>query len=283
MMTYARARALACAQVCPEARGEGLSPVNRLLVLTVLVAVAIQVLETEPSIYAPHAVWFAAGDLLVGLMFGADLLLRVWAAGERAEYRGLGGRLRFLSRPRVMLDLVAVLPFLVAPWVGFLEANDLAFLRLVTATEIILNARLGRLSSALSALRYAIVSRREDLLVSLVLALATMLATAVGLYLVEGRIQPEAFGSIPRALWWSLETLTTVGYGDVFPQTVLGRLLAGVFALAGIGIIAVPTGILAAAFNEAFQRQKRDRSAASVEPERGPPTSQTASSEEERT
>jgi voltage-gated potassium channel len=96
--------------------------------------------------------------------------------------------------------------------------------------------------------------------------LAVMVGTAVGLYLVEGSVQPEAFGSIPRALWWSLETLTTVGYGDVFPQTVLGKLLAGLFALAGIGIVAIPTGILAAAFGEAFRAEKSARPSAAMKP-----------------
>lgn len=252
---YRRARALAFDQVCPEVRGAGLSFVNHLLILVVLLAVAIQVLETEPLLYVPYASWFQVGDALVGTLFCADLLLRLWAIGENERFRGLWGRLRYLSRPHAIIDLTAVLPFVIAPWVSFLAANDLAFLRILTAIGILLNARLGRLSSALAALRFAIASRWEDLLVSLVFALATMLATAVGLYLVEGRIQPDAFGSIPRALWWSVETLTTVGYGDVFPHSILGKLFAGLFALAGIGIIAIPTGILAAAFNDAFRRE----------------------------
>jgi len=253
---YRRARRLAYTQVIPEAHGAGLSVVNRILVLTVLLAVAIQVLETEPLLNTSYASWFLAGDILVGTLFCMDLLLRIWAVGEIQEYRGFTGRLRYFAKPRSLIDALAVLPFIVGPWVSFLDANDLAFLRLVTATQIMLNARLGRLSAALSSLCYAIVSRREDLLVSLVLALSMMLATAVGLYLVEGGVQPDAFGSIPRALWWSLETLTTVGYGDVFPRSVLGKLCAGLFALAGIGIIAVPTGILAAAFNDAFLRER---------------------------
>jgi voltage-gated potassium channel len=76
------------------------------------------------------------------------------------------------------------------------------------------------------------------------------------LYLVEAEAQPDAFGSLPRALWWSIATLTTVGYGDVTPITVLGKLFAGVTAIAGIGLIAMPTGVLAAAFSDALQRKR---------------------------
>jgi voltage-gated potassium channel len=88
-----------------------------------------------------------------------------------------------------------------------------------------------------------------------------MLVSATALYLVEGPEQPDKFGSIPRALWWAAVTLTTIGYGDVFPVTPLGKLLAAMTAMAGIGLIAAPTGILAAAFSEAFQRQHHRRAA----------------------
>jgi voltage-gated potassium channel len=263
---YARARALVFHQVNAEARATGLSAVNHLFMLTVLFAVAVQICETEPLLAVPYHRWFRVADLVVGVLFCADLLLRIWAAGEAERFRGLRGRIRFLLQPRVIIDAMAVLPFVASPWIGFLDANDLAFLRLVTAVEILLNSRLGRLSAALGAMRYAVMSRREELLIGLVLALAVMVAAAVGLYLVEGSVQPEAFGSIPRALWWSLETLTTVGYGDVFPHTVLGKLLAGLFALAGIGIVAIPTGILAAAFGDAFRAEKSAPPSVSMKP-----------------
>ncbi len=263
---YVHVRALVFHQVNAEARATGLSAVNHLFMLTVLFAVAVQICETEPLLAVPYHRWFRVADLVVGVLFCADLSFRIWAAGEVERFRGLGGRVRYLFQPRVIIDGLAVLPFVVSTWIGFLDANDLAFLRLVTAVEILLNSRLGRLSAALGAMRYAVMSRREELLIGLVLAFAVMVAAAVGLYLVEGSVQPNAFGSIPRALWWSLETLTTVGYGDVFPHTVLGKLLAGLFALAGIGIVAIPTGILAAAFGDAFRAEKSARPSVSMKP-----------------
>lgn len=279
---YARSRAFVFAQVSPEAETSGLSAVNHLFLWTVLLAVLVQILETEPLLAEPYHHWFHVADLAVGVLFSLDLGLRVWAAGERDRYRGLWGRLRYLVRPRVLIDVLAVVPFLVASWIDFIGANDLAFLRLVTAVEILVNARLGRLSGALRAMRYAVMSRWGELLLGLVLALAVMLASAVGLYLVEGSVHPGAFGSIPRALWWSLETLTTVGYGDVVPKTILGKLLAGLFALAGIGIVAIPTGILAAAFGEAFQAERPPPAAVSDVTMPGPGPSGSAPDPEEK-
>lgn len=243
-------------QLVPEAREEGLSAFNTLLLSAVLVAVTTQVLETEPLLYVPYELWFHIADTLVGIIFVLDVLLRFLVCGREPRYCGFRGHLRYLIRLRVLIDLCAILPFLVWPWSDWIEANDLAFLRLVIAMEILLNARLGRLSLALHALRTALRSRKEEMLLSLGLAFGVMVLTATGLYLVEGQTQPQAFGSIPRALWWSLETLTTVGYGDVLPITVIGKVLAGIAALVGIGIIAIPTGILAASFSQAFQAQQ---------------------------
>lgn len=253
---YQRVRAFVFAQVNPEAQVSGLSLVNHLFLVTVLFAVGVQICETEPLLAVPYQSWFRIADRVVGVLFSLDLVLRIWAAGEIAPFRGLSGRLRYLTRPRIFIDVLAVLPFVAAPWNGLLEANDLAYLRLVTAVEILVNSRLGSLSTALRAMGYALMSRREELLIGLILALTVMVGTAVGLYLIEGEVQPNAFGSIPRALWWSMETLTTVGYGDVVPHTVLGKLFAGLSALAGIGIVAIPTGILAVAFGEACQAEK---------------------------
>lgn len=243
-------------QLAPEAREQGLSAFNTLLLCAVLVAVSIQVLETEPLLYGPHETWFHVADTLVGIVFVLDVLLRFLVCDRDSRYRGFRGRLRYIRQIRVLIDLLAILPFLICPWSDWIKANDLAFLRLVIAMEILLSARLGRLSLALHALRAALRSRKEEMLLSLGLAFGVMVLTATGLYLVEGQAQPQSFGSIPRALWWSLETLTTVGYGDVLPITVIGKVLAGIAALVGIGIIAIPTGILAASFSQAFQAQQ---------------------------
>lgn len=278
---YERARALVFAQVCPEAEPSGLSLVNHLFMVTVMVAVMVQICETEPLLAVPYQSWFILLDRVVGVLFFLDLVLRIWAAGEMAPFAGARGRLRYLRRPRVIIDVLAVLPYLLSSWIGFLDANDLAFLRLVTAMEILVNARLGKLSSALRAMRFALRARWGELVIGLVVAVVVMVCAAVGLYLAERHHQPNSFGSVLRALWWSLETLTTVGYGDVLPRTVLGKVCAGLFAVAGIGIVAIPAGVLAAAFGEAFMAEKLTPGPGSNSPPQTPGTAGSPAAEED--
>ena len=129
-------------------------------------------------------------------------------------------------------------------------------LRMARLGRILRLAKLGRMSRALEHLSEAVSSRREELLLSLMAGFFLMVVAATALYLAEGAIQPDKFGSILRALWWSVATMTTIGYGDVYPVTPLGKVLAAITAIFSIGFIALPTGILASAFSDAVQRHK---------------------------
>jgi voltage-gated potassium channel len=104
----------------------------------------------------------------------------------------------------------------------------------------------------------AVASRRFELLFTMGLAATVLVFGATALHLLEGELQSDKFGSIPRAMWWSVVTLTTIGYGDVYPVTVGGKIVASIVAVAGIGLIAMPTGILAAAFSDAFKTGSND-------------------------
>jgi voltage-gated potassium channel len=146
-------------------------------------------------------------------------------------------------------------PFLAA--LGFSGSN--AFLiRLARLARIISIARVGRYGEALRLLGGSVWRRRHELGVTMGLTGFVLLIASTIMYLCERQAQPEAFGSIVRALWWGLISLTTIGYGDVYPITPIGKLFAGIFAFAAIGLIAMPTGILAAAFSDAFQKRVSD-------------------------
>ena len=137
--------------------------------------------------------------------------------------------------------------------------------RLIRLFRLASLLRFGEFSNALRALSTAIVERRYDLAVTGALAGVLVLGGATALYWAEGAQQPEAFGSIPRAMWWSIITLTTVGYGDVSPVTTLGKFLAAIVALGGIGLVAMPTGIVAAAFSDAMQNHREAKAKAAAE------------------
>lgn len=232
--------------------GRGLSWVNRLSIFLILASILLAILESEPAIAAGRQRYFMWAEIGFGLFFAAEYLARVWVSVENPRYgNSPWGRLRYMCTPAALLDLLAIAPLFL-----MMAGSEAFMLRLVRMLRVLRLARLGRFSTALAAVTEAVQSRRFELLASIGFALCLLIVTSTLMYLLEADVQPEIFGSIPRAMWWSVITLTTVGYGDSFPVTVVGRILAGVTAITGIGLIAMPTGILAAAFSDALQARR---------------------------
>lgn len=228
----------------------GLSLTNRLLCCLIVFGVAFAIIATEPDAVAAAPSLFRAVELALAVAFSVEYALRLYAAGESPKYRGIRGRARYALTPLAIVDLVATVPL----YLAFLP-TDAALLRLFRLIGILRFAKLGRYSQALRLVVAAIHSRRFELGLSLALGGFVLIVSSTLLYLAESDAQPDKFGSIPRTLWWSIVTLTTVGYGDVFPVTPVGKILAAITAIIGIGLIAMPTGILAAAFSDIFQRE----------------------------
>ena len=228
---------------------KGLSRLNLALAAAILASVTVAALETEPALAERHEAFFRSAEIVFFSIFAVEYLARLWSAVEDPRCgSGLKGRLRWMLSPTAIIDLLALAPVLV-----FAGATPAYLLRLFRLLRIVRLAKLGRFSRAWSLVAGVIALRRYELLLTLDVASVALLCSATLLYLVEGPVQPEAFGSIPRSLWWAVVTLTTIGYGDVYPVTALGRVLAGATAVVGIGLIAAPTGILAGAFSEALR------------------------------
>ena len=252
-MEGARLRTVLHQQLFVGAHPDGrLTLLNRLVILTILLAVGAAALSTEPSIPENWHRALVIAELVFGVIFLIEYCARIYAA---AEQPGKGGpwakRWRFIRSPLGLIDLFVVLVAL-AP----LVAADAAVLRTFRLLRVFAVAKFGRFSYAVSELWAAITDRVDDLIITAAVAFVLVLFGATALYLVEGPIQPEAFGSIPRALYWATITLTTVGYGDVVPVTALGKILAAGLAMTGIAFVAMPTGIVVAAFSDAMQRRR---------------------------
>ncbi|MDO3384992.1 ion transporter [Gilvimarinus sp. SDUM040013] len=243
-------RAALYVQLEPKAWGYGLSPLNWIICVLILLSFITAVLETEPTVSAGYETVMRWLELGFSLVFLCEYVARLWCCVESRQYKSaLLGRLRYSMTPAALLDLVAVLPLLM----GLLGVQTL-LLRFVRLLRIVRLAKFGKFSRAMHHVVLAISSRRYELSISMAIAVSMILLASILLYLVEGDVQPEAFGSIPRALWWSVITFTTVGYGDVYPITNLGKFFAGLTAIASIGLVAMPTGILASAFSDAMQK-----------------------------
>ena len=231
----------------------GISPLNILILIVILIATAAAIIATEPLVMDGRERWFDGAEILFGIFFLAEYAARIWTVPEEdpgtSPWRR---RLRFMVSPSGLFDLLAIVSTLL-PFIG----GNATVLRLVRLLRILRLAKLGRMSGALRNLNTAVMSRRFELVATVGLALMVLVFGASALYWIEGPLQPDKFGSIPRSLWWAVITLTTIGYGDVFPITALGKFAAALVAIAGIGLIAMPTGILASAFSEACQQDTR--------------------------
>lgn len=199
------------------------------------------------------------------IIFAIEFALRFWSEGENPQHKGMAGRLRFLARFITIADVLAFLPELIV--MIFFPHLAGGWLTALRALRLFRLFKLARYVPAFAIVGAAVARAWAPLMAALAVAAAQLYIAAMMLYFIEGASKPEQFGSIMRSLWWAIVTLTTVGYGDVYPETVLGRVAAGLVALAGIGIVAMPTGILASAFAEEF-RERHERAQREAEAQR---------------
>ena len=231
-----------------------LTTANKLIFILIFVGLAAQILETEPQLADAYTKGFLVAEYILMVIFTIEYMLRVWSIPENPEYIGKHGRLRYLGSKWAIIDLIAIIP----SYLMFLSF-DLVWLRTLRVLRLLKLMQFSAFGGAFWIIGRAVREKAFELSATFAIANALLLFSATCLYFIEGDLQPEVFGSIPRAMWWSVATLTTVGYGDVYPVTALGRIFAGFTAMIGIGIIAMPTGILAAALSNAFSKENREK------------------------
>lgn len=243
-------------QLDPQARSSGLSLLNKVIVLVIVASVVAAVLGTEPSLTQGYEAYWSAADGVILLFFVIEYVSRLWICVENPRCGpGLRGRLRYALSWPALIDLAVLLPTLL-----FAVGSEAYLLRLARLMRILQLARLGRLSNSIALIATAVRERSMELWLSLGMAVVVVVISSTCLYMLEADLQPEAFGSIPRAMWWSVITLTTVGYGDIYPHTPLGKAFAAVTAVSGVALVAMPAGILAAAFSDVLaERRRKDK------------------------
>lgn len=237
-----------------------------ILVALSLVSLAVETEATRTdSHFAPGILPIVqAINFAVVWIFAAEFGLRFWSEGENPAHKGVKGRLRFLMQPVTIADVLAFLPELVV--ILFFPHLAGGWLAAMRALRLFRLFKLARYVPAFAIVGAAVRRAWAPLMAALAVAAAQLYVAAMMLYFIEGDSKPEAFGSITRSLWWAVVTLTTVGYGDVYPETDWGRVAAALVALAGVGIVAMPTGILASAFAEEFrERHEAQQRAAELE------------------
>jgi len=222
--------------------------------------VAAVVLETVDWINLRYAVLFNAFEIFSVAVFTVEYTLRVWSCTANPDFKDpVGGRLRFMVTPLALIDLMAVLPF----YMPFVFA-DLRVMRAMRLFRLFRVLKLARYSDSLKTFVDVLRLKKEGLLLMFFAIMILLVVSSSLMYDVEHEAQPDAFSSIPAAMWWGIVTLATVGYGDVYPVTPWGKLIGSIVVILGIGLFALPTGVLASGFAEVLALRKEDKTKAEM-------------------
>ena len=229
--------------------------IGRFLTVLIVLSVLAEIFDTVQSLRAAYQRVFYAVEVFCVSVFSIEYIFRVWCCTILPAYRHpVWGRLRYMCTPMMVIDLISILPF-VAPFL----LGDLGFVRALRLLRLFRLLKLVRYSESLLLLRNVLVERREDLGITFVTLVFLLVFASSGMYFLEHDAQPLHFSSIPASMWWGVITLTTVGYGDVYPITAWGKVLGPLIAVLGIGMFAVPAGILASGFGEEVRLRKQRR------------------------
>lgn len=225
------------------------------LTLMVLCNVVAVVIESVPSIGEQHHQALAWFDTVSMVFFSIEYLLRIWTAAEKNHHANKHAsanrrRLRYMFSFHGLVDLLAIVPFFLQYlWPGL----DLRFLRVIRVMRIL---KLSHYSTALEDLIASIYAEKDVFISALYLLALSILITSCLMYYAEHALQPDKFGTIPDAMWWSIVTITTVGYGDATPISVWGKVIGALTALSGVFTVALLTGIVASAFATRVRTQE---------------------------
>lgn len=228
---------------------------DQFILTLIFLNVLAGIIGTVAAIEQQFGAYLYAFEVFSVVVFTIEYIARVWACTAVPRYaHPVWGRIRFILSPMALIDLFAILPFYL-PVFGI----DLRFVRVLRLARIFRVAKLGRYVDSLQLFGRIWRSKREELTVTSVLWIFLLVISASMMYYAEHSAQPESFPDIPATMWWAVMTLTTVGYGDVYPISTLGRVIGSFVAVLGIGLFALPTAILGSGFIEAIQERKQKR------------------------
>jgi len=228
--------------------------VNIFLIVLIITNVAAAIVSSDAHYHEDYLQEFFLFEQISLTIFCLEYLLRIWCNVEAKVYKDLPtakARLSYFFSPIAFIDLIAILPFLIAMFVSI----DLRSLRLLRVLRLL---KLNHYFKGFDLFISVVIKELKNMMAAMMVMVFLIIIAASLMHAIEGEIQPEAFGSILSSLWWSVVTMTTVGYGDIVPITALGKVIATFIMLIGVGLVALPAGMLAARFGEEIRERKKN-------------------------
>ncbi|MDR2497316.1 MAG: ion transporter [Tannerellaceae bacterium] len=221
--------------------------------ITLIISNCIAVIvETVDVVYNSFGEFFVIFEKTSVCIFTIEYLFRLWNCTIEERFRRpIIGRLQYMVSLRALVDLLAFLPF----YLPF-STVDLRFIRILRLFRFMRIFKLGQYWNATKLISNVLKAKKEELILCIIITFALIIIASSFMYFAETQAQPDKYPSIPATMWWCVTTLTTVGYGDVFPITIIGKVLTALIAILGIGLFALPAGILASGFAEELHKGK---------------------------
>jgi voltage-gated potassium channel len=233
--------------------------INGFIIILIILNVIAVMLETVHSIHIKYEAFFHIFDLVSVMIFTIEYVLRVWSSNHNPRYKhSVYGRIKYMMSTDAIIDALAILPFYLHVMIGF----DLRVLRILRLLRFLRLFRLTAYMKSAKMVKNVFKSRANELKLSLVLLVFLIIIASCLLYFAEHIAQPKVFSSIPATFWWAVVTVTSVGYGDMVPVTLIGKALTGIIALFGLALLALPAGIITAGFLEEFNKTKNKKHSA---------------------
>jgi len=226
-----------------------------IIILIILNVVAIAI-DTLTGINTESRQFLRIFEVFSIIIFTTEFLMRLYVSDlTHPASNKFYSALKFIFSPFGLIDLLAILPF----YIPFIIKTDLRFLRVLRLIRFFRIFKISRYNSTLKLFWDVFKEKKAEIQMTFFIALLMMVVSAFIMYHVENPVQPEKFTNIFTSLWWTVATLTSIGYEDIAPVTVLGKIISGLMSILGIGLIALPTGIISAGFIEKIDKNKSNK------------------------
>ncbi|MCL2762690.1 MAG: ion transporter [Treponema sp.] len=241
----------------PKDRDKASSLFDWIMMVLIWLNVAVVIIGSVNEIHDKYRVFFTYFELFSIAIFTIDYLLRLWTAPCKftASKYVFVPYIRYIFSFLGVIDLLAILPF----YLPFFMSIDLRILRILRIFRLLRVLKLSRYNNSFRLIVNVLQRQKEKLYITIFFMIIMILLASSVMYFIENPVQPDKFPNIPATLWWAVATLTTIGYGDIYPITILGKMLGGVIAIMGIGLIAMPSGIISMGLINEYEREKKRR------------------------